>query len=86
MSKHLIKVDELWRADSEAEAAQLIDEAKKDNSFELAKYSSQRKTVKQKGEIVDEYMRVTLTKVLDDEKEPCNDVSVTYNVESSFFQ
>lgn len=86
MSKHLIKVDEMWRTDSEAEAVQLIEDAKKDGSFELAKYSSQRKVVKQKGEIVEEYTRVTLTKEFDDEKDPCNDVSIKYDVEGSFLR
>ena len=86
MSKHLIKVEETWRADSEAEAAQLINEAKSDGSFELAKYSSTRRTIKQKGEIVEEYMRVSLLKVFDEEKKPVNDVKVSYEVTDSFLK
>lgn len=86
MSKHLIKVEETWRADSEAEAAQLINEAKSDNSFELAKYSSTRRVLKQKGEIYDEFMRVSLLKVFDEEKEPVNDVKVSYEVNDSFLK
>ena len=84
MSKHLVKVEETYRADTEAEAAQIINDAKHDNHFELVKYSSVKRDKKQKGEIVDEWTRVTLTKQFDDEKEPLNEVSVSYDVQEGF--
>ena len=51
--KYLISTTEIYRADSEAEAVQLIEDAKKDNHFVLSKYSSQFKERKQKGEVID---------------------------------
>ena len=33
---------------------------------------------KQKGEIVDAYWKVSLTKVFDDEKEPCGNATIIY--------
>lgn len=81
MSRYLIKVDETYRADTESEAAKLINEAKADNSFTLSKYTSVQKQQKQKGEVVDEWYRVTLTKIFDDEKEPIGSTTITYNTD-----
>ena len=47
--KYLISTTEIYRADSETEAVQLIEDAKQDNHFILSKYSSQFKERKQKG-------------------------------------
>lgn len=80
MSKYLISVTETYRVDTEAEAAVLIDEAKKDNKYDLKKYISQKKERKQKGEVVDEWHQVILTKIFDDEKEPIGAASVEYKV------
>ena len=80
MSKYLISVTETYRVDTEAEAAVLIDEAKKDNKYDLKKYTSQKKERKKKGEIVDEWHQVVLTKIFDDEKEPIGAATVEYKV------
>ena len=80
MSKYLIKTTEEHRADSESEAAALINAAKEDNRYLLSKYSSVKKERKQKGEIVDEYYLVTLVKVFDDAKDPCGEASVEYKI------
>ena len=80
MSKYLIKTTEEHRADSELEAAELINAAKADGRYLLAKYSSVKKERKQKGEIVDEYYIVSLVKVFDDPKEPCGEASVEYKI------
>lgn len=80
MSKYLISVTETYRVDTESEAAVLIDEAKKDNKYDLKKYTSQKKERKQKGEIVDEWHQVVLTKIFDDEKEPVGAATVEYKV------
>lgn len=74
MSRYLIKTVEQYRCDSEAEAAQFIEESKKSNQYTLAKYSSEEKEMKMKGEVVDSWMRVTLTKIFDVEKEPIGDI------------
>lgn len=80
MSKYLISVTETYRVDTEAEAAVLIDEAKKDNKYDLKKYTSQKKERKQKGAVVDEWHQVVLTKIFDDEKEPIGAATVEYKV------
>lgn len=85
MSAYLIKVDETYRADTEAEAAKLINEAKTDSKFVLAKYSSVQRQKKVKGEVADEWYRVTLTKVFDDEKEPIGCTTVSYDTSGSAF-
>lgn len=80
MSKYLITTTETYRADTEFEAQQLIEEAKNQDAFELSKYVSQKRETKSKGEIIDEWYRVTLTKYFCDEKEPGIQVSVGYEV------
>ena len=80
MAKHLLKVTEEHRADSELEAAELINSAKADTRYILSKYSSVHKERKAKGEIVDEYFIVTLVKVFDDPKEPCGEASIEYKI------
>lgn len=84
--KYLISTTEIYRANSEAEAVQLIEEAKADNHFILAKYSSQFKERKQKGEVVDSWYQVSLKKVFTDEKEPEFSCKVSYSdgMESAF--
>ena len=80
MAKYLIKTTEEHRADTEAEAAELIDAAKSDGRYILSKYASVHKEKKQKGEIVDDYFIVTLVKVFDDAKEPCGEATVEYKI------
>lgn len=80
MSKHLISVTEVYRVDSEEEAARVINEAKESNKYSLSKYSSVHKERKKQGEVVDEWYRLTLTKVFDDEKEPVSEVSIDYQI------
>lgn len=79
--KHLIKVQEVYRVSTDAEAEALIAEAKNDNRFVLVKYNCESKEVKAKGEIVDEYIRITLNKVFTDEKMPDSKVSIDYVIE-----
>ena len=81
MSRYLIKTTEVYRCDSENEANMLIEEAKKDKTYTVTKSSSEIRTVKQKGEVVDEWRRVTITKTFTDEKEPYVQVNVHYEDE-----
>lgn len=74
MSRYLIKAIEQYRCDTENEAKQLIEEAKGSSVYNLAKYTSEEKCTKVKGEIADEWYRVTLTKSFDNEKEPVGDI------------
>lgn len=79
--KHLIKVQEVYRVNTDAEAEALITEAKNDNRFVLVKYNCESKEIKAKGEVIDEYIRITLNKVFTDEKMPDSKVSIDYVVE-----
>lgn len=80
--KYLIETTEIYRCDTEDEAKLLIEEAKRTSS--LKKYNCVAKEKKQKGEVVDSWYRLSLTKVWDNEKEPCGSTSVSYGIESAF--
>lgn len=77
--KYLISTVETYRADTQEEAENLIKDSKKAKEYTLTKSSSEIKYVKAKGEIVDSWYRVHLTKVFNVEKEPENNIKVTYN-------
>lgn len=79
MSKYLIKTTEMYRCNSEQEAIDLIETAKKDPKYTVTKHSSEIKYVKQKGEIIDEWRRVTITKEFTDEKEPYGELMPIYS-------
>ena len=84
--KYLIQTVETYRVDKEDEAKRMIEEAKSDNHFILKKYSSEYKEKKQKGEIIDTYYKVILTKAFTDEKEPefRTEISYANDIESAF--
>ena len=79
--RYLIQTVETYRADTEAEAQGIIAEAKEAGEYNLAKYANEKKEVKAKGEVIDEYYKVTLTKVFTNIKEPDAVASVIYEVE-----
>ena len=81
MSKYLVSTTETYRIDTESEATKAIEEAKQDNSYILGKYTNEHKERKLKGEVVDEYWKLTLTKIFNDIKEPDNIIKVDYEVE-----
>ena len=81
MSKFLVSTTEVFRVDTDEEAKGLIEEAKRSSMFELGKYSSEFKAKKQKGEIVDEWYKVTLVKHFNDEKEPSQHIKPNYEVD-----
>ena len=83
--RYLLKNVLTYRVASEAEAKELIEEAKKDRNFNLSKYSSEYKCSKAKGEVVDEWYRVILTKDFTSEKEPDCTTTISYNVEAGAF-
>jgi hypothetical protein len=75
--KYLTKVVETYRVDTEGEAKKLIEDAKNQRAFTLVKYTSEHKERKAKGEIIDEYELVSLTKAFNDVKEPDTSESET---------
>ena len=76
--RYLVSTQETYRVDSEAEVEKLIAEAKAATEYELAKYTREYKEKKSKGEVVDAWYKVTLTKKFTDEKEPERSVEVSY--------
>lgn len=78
MSKYLISTSEVYRVDTEAEVDAFIAEAKESRDYELTKYNCEHKETKSKGEVIDEYFKVTLTKGFTDIKEPDRQVRVDY--------
>ncbi len=78
MSKYLVATTETYRVDSEDEAKQLIEEAKNESLSNLTKYSCVYKEQKLKGEVVQSWYRVTLNKSFNIEKEPEEDITITY--------
>ena len=81
MSKYLVSTTETYRVDTENEATKAIEEAKQDGSYILGKYTSEHKERKSKGEVIDEYWKLTLTKLFNDIKEADTPVTVKYAVE-----
>ena len=79
--RYLIQTVETYRADSEVEAKGVIEEAKNAGEYILTKYSSEKKEVKSKGEVIDEYFKVTLTKSFTSIKEPEVIANIIYEVE-----
>lgn len=80
MARYLTETTEVYRVDSEFEAAELIDAAKRDDKYTLAKYSSVKKERTQKGEVIDTYYKVSLVKKFNNEKEPEDEVEIEYKV------
>ena len=80
--RFLLKTVETYRVETESDATQLIEEAKK--KFTVSKAISEKKCRKAKGEIIDEWVRVTITKEFTEEKEPEDVVSVSYQSEGFF--
>lgn len=75
---YLIRVTEQYRCDTEAEARELVEAAKKNHQYTITKSSIEIKETKQKGEVVDEWRRVLLTKVFTSEKEPDTQIYPVY--------
>lgn len=81
MSKYLVSTVETYRVDTEEEATAIIAEAKQAlTPYTLGKYTSEHKERRSKGEVIDEYYKVTFTKMFNDIKEPETVVDIAYEV------
>ena len=80
MSKYLIQTTEVYRVDSEPEVENLIAEAKEDSTFDVIKYNCEHKERKQKGDIIDDYYKVSIVKGFTSEKEPETQVIISYEI------
>ena len=76
--KYLLRTTEVYRFSNEDEVEKFIAELKAEPSFELIKYSSEKRNQKAKGEIVDEWIRLTVVKGFNEEKEPCINYTINY--------
>lgn len=79
---YLVETTEIYRVESEADAKDLVEEAKRKST--VSKYSCVYKEKKAKGEVIDSWYRVTITKKWTSEKEPDSCTKVTYSVGTSF--
>ena len=73
MSVYFLENTEKYRCDTEDEADMLIDEAKKNGFFDVAKFTNIVKTKKE-----EEYRIVTITKKFTTEKDPDRQVIISY--------
>ena len=78
--RYLLNTTEIYRVATEEEATELINEAKRDSNYILSKYSSVKREQKAKGEVIDEWYKVTLVKSFNEEKEPESMVDAKYEV------
>jgi hypothetical protein len=62
MEALIVKTTEEWIVNTEEEAKALIEKAKTEGGYELIKYSSDKKEKKSKGEVIDTWYLVKLTK------------------------
>lgn len=78
MSKYLAKTVETYRVNTEEEVKAVLEEFKMDSMYELKKAAYEKKEVKEKGEIVDEFWVLTVTKLFNDLKLPDRAITVKY--------
>lgn len=78
MSKYLISSVDTYRVDSEMEAKELIEKAKADPMFNIKKYTTEKRCTKSKGEIIDEWIRIQITREFTSEKEPDRQVEINF--------
>ena len=80
MSKYLIQTTEVYRVDTETEVENLIAEAKEETIFDVVKYNCEHKERKLKGEVIDDYYKVSIVKSFTSEKEPDRQVLINYEI------
>ena len=79
--RYLTSVVETYRLPNDEAVKVFLEELKRDPAFTITKYSSTKKEPKQKGEVVDEWVRFTVTKAFNNEKEPDSVITINYEVE-----
>lgn len=75
---YLIKAVETYRFETEKSAKEYLEEMKENDLYEITKSVIEKKEVKEKKEIVGEYYLMTVTKIVNDPKDPINSVEVVY--------
>jgi len=80
--RYLTKTSDVYRVDTLEEVEDLRTEMEESNKFSVASFTYTYKTVKAKGEIIDEYYQVVVKKNITDEKEPDRRLKVVYEVDN----
>lgn len=78
MNGYLIKVTNTYRVPTVEAALKLREQLSHNDYGELTAFKYATKTIKEKGEIVEEYQLVTATIAFNNEKEPESTVQVYY--------
>ena len=78
MNEYLLKVQNTYRVDSEAEAIQLKEKIRQESGGNLTAFAYAVKYIKQKGEIIGEYWVCKATIEFNAEKECERHINVTY--------
>lgn len=76
--KYLINSVDTYRVETVEEVERLHEELKNDPDFTLASFSYKTKYIKESKEIVGEYQLVSVKKIFNDEKDPSNNITITY--------
>ena len=80
MNRYLLKAVDTYRVPNEAAVEALHEELLNDPCFDLVGFSYKVKQIKAKGEVIDEFYKVTLAKTFTDIKEPDAQVEVIYEI------
>ena len=75
---YLLTATEIYRLPNEQAVEVFLQELKADKHFEIVKYSSTKREAKSKGEVVDEWIRFSVTKAFNMEKEPTDNIKIHY--------
>lgn len=78
--KYLINTTEVYRVDTMGDVEALRAAAESDPHYEVGSLTYKSKVKKQKGEVIDEWYQVSIKKIFNDEKEPVNKFTISYEV------
>ena len=79
--KYLVSSVDTYRVNSVEEVERFHEELKNDSHFTLASFGYKHKEIKQKGDVIDEYELATVKKLFNNEKEPDNEIKITYGMD-----
>lgn len=68
--KYLLTRTDVFRCDTEQEAEQFLTQLKNSGEYDVNSSTITKRELKQKGEVVDEWVRLTVKKIYNSEKEP----------------
>lgn len=81
MNEYLLKVQNTYRVETEADALKLREELRHSSNGNLTAFAYTVKYIKQKGEIIGEYVVCKATIEFNSEKEPERHIIVSYDDE-----